>query len=185
MITLIDNEDSFVYTLARYVELCGFEYEVIRYNVFTKLPAKTKALIISPGPKAPKDMSETNNIISKYAPKLPILGVCLGHQCIGHVFGARIFKSSPMHGKTSLVHFTPEETLFSDIPNPADFARYHSLSVTDIENTDLIRIAWDDYGLIMGLKHKQYPCYGIQFHPESVLSVHGKTLIQNFLNKAL
>ena len=183
MILLIDNEDSFVHTLERYVTLAGHDCNVVRNNELKDLPSHIYGLIISPGPKAPKDVPETNRIISEYASKLPILGVCLGHQCIGHVFGASIIKTPPVHGKTSAIDFDERSSLFKNIPQGSEFTRYHSLSVTGLENSNLKQIASTKDGIVMGIKHKEYECYGVQFHPESILSQHGQTLIENFLSK--
>lgn len=182
MITLIDNQDSFVYTLARYIELCGMPSTVLRSDDFMSLPDGTLGILISPGPMSPHEMPVTNAIIKRFASKMPILGVCLGHQCIGHVFGARIYKSVPVHGKTSEIYHD-NDTLFANIPSPTHFTRYHSLSVKDLEGTELRQTAWTEDGVVMGLKHKDFDCYGVQFHPESVLSEHGLTLIKNFLSK--
>lgn len=183
-ILLIDNEDSFVYTLARYVELCGHQAKVIRANDFHELPDNTKGIIISPGPMAPKNIPITNQIIHDCAPILPLLGVCLGHQCIGHVYGAQVYKSAPVHGKTSDIYHDGED-LFKNIPSPCAFSRYHSLSICNLEHTALDEIARTQDGLTMAIKHKDYDCYGVQFHPESVLSEYGLTLIENFLSKCI
>ena len=136
MIYLIDNEDSFVYTLARYVRLCGHPSKVIRCDQIKSIPTEVKGLIISPGPCAPKDTPQTNAIIKKHAPHIPILGVCLGHQCIGHVFGCNIIKTPPVHGETSVITHN-NNSLFSNIPNGSEFTRYHSLAIEHTNGTPI------------------------------------------------
>ena len=183
MIVVIDHEDSFVHTLARYVGLCGKERMVIRHNeidVAGIAALNPEAIILSPGPCGPEQTDVTIPLIRALGPSTPILGVCLGHQAIGAAFGATIERCPPCHGKTSLIHHDGH-VLFNGLPNPFAAARYHSLHVTGLENTELTVIARNDEGLVMGLAHRRYPVYGVQFHPESCLTENGLRIIENFL----
>ncbi len=188
MIVVIDNYDSFVHNLARYVRLTGKETEVIRNDaasiehIFRMNP---EALIISPGPCAPKEAGISESLIKEAPIDMPILGVCLGHQAIGEVFGAKVTQAkNPMHGRPSLIHHTGD-LLFQNIPNTFKAGRYHSLAITNLENAPLDIIAYTDDGEVMAIKHKSRPIYGVQFHPESVLTENGQTLINNFIGAIL
>ena len=144
---------------------------------------KPSAIIISPGPGSPYDAGISLNIIELLASNIPILGVCLGHQSIGHLFGGKIVRASlPVHGKTSLIYHDSKD-LFATVANPLVATRYHSLIIDDqLLDQNLIITAWTDQGIIMGCKHKQYPLvHGIQFHPESLWTIEGKTILNNFL----
>lgn len=184
MIVVIDNYDSFVHNLARYVRLTGKETEVIRNDsasIEYILGTKPEALIISPGPCTPKEAGISEGLIREAPLDMPILGVCLGHQAIGEVSGAKVTHAkNPMHGRSSLVHHT-RSCLFQNVPNPFRAGRYHSLAITNLENTSLEILAYTDDGEVMAVKHKTRPVYGVQFHPESVLTEHGQTLINNFI----
>lgn len=187
MIVLIDNYDSFVYNLARYVKELGHECTVVRNDQITaeeiiKLYAPTH-IIISPGPCTPKESGVSLGVIEKLGQHLPILGVCLGHQAIGHVFGAAIIRAErPMHGKASLIWHT-QTGLFENLENPLSVARYHSLIVAENNFPDVLSIdARSVEGEVMALHHKYLPIYGVQFHPESILTEGGYALLKRFLD---
>jgi para-aminobenzoate synthetase component II len=182
MILIVDNYDSFVYNIARYLEELGQQVLVKRNDAVGEADLKAKAIVISPGPCTPHEAGESLEIVRKFSGKLPILGVCLGHQCIGEVFGGKVGRAKrPMHGDSSdIVHNGRD--IFRGIPNHFSAGRYHSLIVeTDLENPELEITARSDDGEIMGLKHRQHPTYGVQFHPESILTEHGYSLLKNFL----
>jgi len=186
MILLIDNYDSFVYNLARYVGLVGRERTVARNDAITinDIAADPPdAIILSPGPCTPAEAGICNDIVRHFHNRIPILGICLGHQCIGEVFGGQVVRAPrPCHGKTSLIQHTAD-TLFMGLPNPILGARYHSLIVQIAADVplDIIARTEDDDDIIMGVKHKTSPVYGLQFHPESVLTEYGLDLIRNFM----
>jgi len=189
MILLIDNYDSFVYNLARYVGELGFERCVKRNDAMTLEEIKALApshIIVSPGPKAPEQAGISMAVIREFAGRIPILGVCLGHQAIGQVFGGVVTRAKrPLHGKASLIRHD-RKNLFRNLPNPLSVARYHSLIVSD-ENfpSELNVTARCDGGEIMALEHRDYPVFGVQFHPESVLTEGGYDLLKNFLTVVL
>ena len=184
MYLLIDNYDSFTYNLHHYFEEQGIKVLVKRNDKITIKEIKKlnpEKIIISPGPKDPSDCGISCDVIKTFMKKIPILGVCLGHQCIGYVFGSEIVQSRKlMHGKTSLIYHSNSD-LFKDIPSPFSVARYHSLIVKSIRGP-LTVTAKTKEGIIMGLKHKTYPLWGIQFHPESFMTKYGKRIIKNFIN---
>jgi anthranilate synthase/aminodeoxychorismate synthase-like glutamine amidotransferase len=188
MILLIDNYDSFVHNLARYVGILGRERKVVR-NDALDLEELTlhppEAIIISPGPCAPEQAGLSNDVIRQLGNRIPILGVCLGHQCIGEVYGGQTIRAPyPMHGKTSMVEHN-NDGLFLGLPNPLRAARYHSLIANIPADTDLLVTAQtEDDRIIMSFEHKEHPVYGIQFHPESCLTDHGIDIIRNFLRLA-
>lgn len=187
MFLIIDNYDSFVYTLARYVGLCGFERKVIRNDAVSLQDIQSlnpTGIIISPGPCAPKDAGLSNQIIREFSGKTPVFGVCLGHQCIGEVFGGCIERSAPVHGRTSKILHDGSGVL-AGLPQNFPATRYHSLIVEEIENSDLIKTAWLADGTLMGLRHKSHPTYGVQFHPEAVLTQNGLQIIRNFIDLSL
>ncbi len=186
MILLIDNYDSFVYNLARYVGELGFSRKVIRNDELTlsEISALNPShIIISPGPCTPDQAGISLDLIKQFGESIPILGVCLGHQAIGQAYGGKVVRAkNPMHGKSShIIH--DEKILFEGIENPLRVARYHSLIVSDEEDLpkDLCVTARCDKGEIMALSHRKFPVFGVQFHPESVLTVRGYALLQNFL----
>ena len=185
MLLMIDNYDSFTYNLVQYFGELGEEIEVFR-NDKISIPEIEKldpeVLVISPGPGTPQDAGISLDVIRHFTGKIPLLGVCLGHQCIGESFGGRII-SAPrlMHGKTSEIHHTGNE-LFKDLPNPFEATRYHSLIIENESLPDCLEInAWTDEQEIMGVRHKTQPLFGVQFHPESILTKEGKVLLNNFL----
>ena len=185
MIVVIDNYDSFVYTLAGYVHRLGHEVTVVRNDAIDIQAVQDLnpiGIILSPGPCTPNESGICLDIVRKYHKKMPIFGVCLGHQVIGQVFGAKVVQSpNPMHGKTSTITHTATGILHR-ISTPTVVARYHSLIVTAVP-TDILDItATTTQGTVMAIHHKQYPCYGVQFHPESVLTQHGMAMVQNFLD---
>ncbi|KQT46231.1 anthranilate synthase [Aureimonas sp. Leaf454] len=189
MILVVDNYDSFVFNVARYIERAGSATEV-RRNDELDLDAieamAPSAIVISPGPKAPRDAGISRAAVAHFSGRVPILGVCLGHQVIGEVFGGAVTRARrPLHGRASTVRHE-ESGLFSQVPNPMQAGRYHSLIVE--ETADMARHllvdARSEEGEVMGLRHRTHPTYGIQFHPESVLTPHGLTLFRTFLELA-
>ncbi len=186
MILIIDNYDSFVYNLAQYLGELGWEPQVYRNDAINlgKIQALNPShIVISPGPKAPPDSGISNDVILNFGGKIPILGVCLGHQCIGHVYGGVVDKALvPVHGKTSLIHHDGE-TIYRGVSNPFTAARYHSLVIRKDNVPPCLAItAWTDEGEIMGVRHKDYVVEGIQVHPESILTPSGHDLLGNFLS---
>ena len=185
MIAVIDNYDSFTYNLVQYLGTLGAEIEVYRNDAIAVDELARHALegvVISPGPGQPKDAGITEDTIRRFSGKLPVLGVCLGHQALGEVFGGKVVRAPRlMHGKTSpILH--KGRGLFAGLDNPFEATRYHSLIVERESLPDVLEIvAWTPEGEIMGLKHQQHETWGVQFHPESVLTVSGLKLIENFL----
>mgnify|MGYP000462779975 CR=1 FL=1 len=185
MILVIDNYDSFVYNLVQYLEELGKKTEVYRNDKISLGEIEEKrpeGIVISPGPGRPENAGISNKIIEYFASRIPILGVCLGHQCIGQVFGAKIIRAKNlMHGKTSLIHHYGKD-IYQGIENPFLATRYHSLIIKNNTLPDcLIKTAWTKKEEIMGIRHKEYPVFGMQFHPESILTKMGKKLLKNFL----
>ncbi|MGE5552112.1 MAG: anthranilate synthase component II [Bacteroidota bacterium] len=184
MIVLIDNYDSFVYNLAQYLGELGAEVEVYRNDALTLAAIEDKKpshLIISPGPGGPGDAGISLSAIRRFAGCFPILGVCLGHQCIGEAFGGRVVRYQPTHGKTSLIHHDGDG-IFTGLPNPLRATRYHSLVVEAETLPDELKVtATTEPGSIMGLAHRAKPVFGVQFHPESILTEGGHRLLRNFL----
>ena len=189
MILVIDNYDSFTYNLVQRLgeidaslDIRVFRNDQIEIESIKKLaPAK---IIISPGPCTPKEAGISNEVLKTFASQLPILGVCLGHQCIGHVFGGEVIRNSRiMHGKISPIHHD-NKGVFKGLSNPFDATRYHSLVIKKetFTNPDFEVSAWTAEGEIMGVRHKSWELHGVQFHPESFLSIEGPKLLQNFLN---
>ena len=185
MILVIDNYDSFVYNLAQYLGELGWEPVVFRNDAITirqieKL--KPSHIVISPGPCTPLEAGISNDIVRYFGGMIPILGVCLGHQCIGYVYGAQIVHAPiPTHGKTSLIYHDGR-TIYKDLPSPFEGGRYHSL-VVDWKNRsqELEATAVTDDGVIMGIRHRKYVVEGVQFHPESIMTDVGHTVLANFL----
>jgi anthranilate synthase/aminodeoxychorismate synthase-like glutamine amidotransferase len=185
MILLIDNYDSFVFNLARYVEELGVETRVVRNDAITVEEIehlRPQGIILSPGPCGPAESGVCLDLIAQLGPSIPILGVCLGHQAIAYAFGAKVVESGrPVHGHASLVTHTGRG-LFAGLPNPLQVARYHSLVATpESLPADLEMTAWTEDGVVMALAHRTWPLQAVQFHPESVLTVGGHQLLANFL----
>ena len=189
MILVIDNYDSFTYNLVQYVGELGEKVSIYRNDKITLDEIKKispDAIIISPGPGRPDAAGISKDVIREFSGKVPILGVCLGHQCIAEVFGASIVRSNTiMHGKVSDIYHD-NEGIFEGLTCPFVATRYHSLVVAPDTLKDPIElIAWTDANEVMGLRHKNMPVYGVQFHPESILTVEGKKLIENFIKGKL
>lgn len=186
MILVIDNYDSFVYNLAQYLGELGWEPVVFRNDRITVDKARSlhpSHIVISPGPGTPLDAGISNDIIASLAGEIPVLGVCLGHQCIGHVYGGRVDKGrEPVHGKPSLV-WHDGKTIYHGVSNPFTAGRYHSLVVRDEAFPSCLEVsARTEDDEIMGIRHRYLTVEGIQVHPESILTADGHTLLHNFLN---
>ena len=187
MLLMIDNYDSFTYNLYQYLCELGAEVEVVRNDKISLEEIQDmspEGIIISPGPSTPLEAGISNDVIRQFGPNTPTLGVCLGHQCIGHVYGAKVDQAGEIrHGKTSMVSHNGAGVLVG-LPNPFQAIRYHSLVVFPETMPDTLEVtAQTENGLVMGLRHKDYPIEGVQFHPESILTPDGKHLLQNFLDK--
>ena len=185
MIAVIDNYDSFTYNLVQYLGELGAELEVFRNDAVTveELDALAPThIVISPGPGTPDDAGISKDVIRQLGPRLPILGVCLGHQCIGEAFGGRVVRApEPVHGKTSMIHHNGAGIL-RGLPTPFEAIRYHSLIVERATLPAALEITAETAdGLIMGLRHREYPTFGVQFHPESILTRVGKDILRAFL----
>ncbi len=185
MILVIDNYDSFTYNLVQYMEELGEEVEVHRNDRITPdeiTARRPEAIVISPGPGIPDRAGVTLETVRVFSGRLPILGVCLGHQAIARAFGGHIVRAPTlMHGKTSRIRHD-RRTLFRGLPNPFEATRYHSLAVDPHRVPDDLEIsATAEDGVIMGLRHRRHPTEGVQFHPESILTTEGKSLLRNFL----
>jgi anthranilate synthase/aminodeoxychorismate synthase-like glutamine amidotransferase len=188
MIVLIDNYDSFTYNLVQRlgeldpnVQLCVFRNDQVTLDQIAEL--KPTHLIVSPGPCTPKEAGISNEAIRRFAPTVPTLGVCLGHQCIGHVFGGEVVRNYRiMHGKTSPIHHDGQG-VFAGLSNPFEATRYHSLVIRreSFTNPDFGIAAWTEEGEIMGVRHRTWPLHGVQFHPESFLTAEGPRLLKNFV----
>ncbi len=185
MLVVIDNYDSFTYNLVQYLGELGAEPCVFRNDRVTLdelRVLKPTHIVISPGPGIPAEGGISNAVISEFYRSTPILGVCLGHQCIGEVFGGTVTRAPRvMHGKTSRI-FHQGAGLYVGLPNPFEAGRYHSLIVNEPLPTELRVTASTDAGEVMGMQHRKFPLFGVQFHPESILTPHGKQLLSNFLN---
>lgn len=186
MILLIDNYDSFVYNLSRYVKELGEVPRVVRHDAASveEIAALDPShIIISPGPCSPNEAGISTDVVCALGDRIPILGVCLGHQCIGQAYGGQIVRAAaPMHGKTSRIHHSGRG-IFSHLPNPFVATRYHSLVIAPESLPDCLTVtARTDDGQIMAVQHVTHPVYGVQFHPESVLTEHGYRLIDHFLH---
>jgi anthranilate synthase/aminodeoxychorismate synthase-like glutamine amidotransferase len=187
MLLLIDNYDSFTYNLFQYLCELGQDVKVVRndkitIDAITKLAPKR--IVISPGPGTPLDAGISIDAIRHFGPRIPILGVCLGHQCIGYAYGATVAGAGEiMHGKSSLIKHDGKG-VFAGLPNPFKAIRYHSLAVMRDALPDCLEVtAETDGGIIMGLRHRKYPTEGVQFHPESIMTDVGKDLLRNFLTR--
>ena len=185
MLLMIDNYDSFTYNLVQYLGELGQELKVYRNNKITiaEIEAmKPERIVISPGPCTPKEAGISIDVIRHFAGKVPVLGVCLGHQAMGEAFGGDVIRAPYlMHGKTSMIHHDGK-TIFAGLPNPFEATRYHSLIIKRETLPPALEIsAWTEDGIIMGVRHKQFKVEGVQFHPESILTGAGKDLLRNFL----
>lgn len=186
MILVIDNYDSFTYNLVQYLGELGAGLLVHRNDKISvseiECLKNLDKIVISPGPGMPKDAGISNELIKRLSGKIPILGVCLGHQCIAEVFGAKIVRAKNiMHGKTSVIHHDGK-TIFQGVKNPFEATRYHSLIVKNDTVPEALEVtARTDADEIMSLRHKKHPTWGVQFHPESILTAEGKKLLGNFL----
>jgi para-aminobenzoate synthetase component 2 len=186
MIVVIDNYDSFTYNLVQYLGILGAEMKVLRNDETTveEVEAlKPERILISPGPCSPREAGLSCTFVEHFSTRIPVFGVCLGHQCIGDVFGGKVVRAERlMHGKTSDMKHD-NTSVFKGMPNPFKGTRYHSLIVERESLPDCLRItAETEEGEIMGLQHKDLPVHGVQFHPESVLTQDGMTMMQNFLD---
>ncbi|HOX02239.1 MAG TPA: aminodeoxychorismate/anthranilate synthase component II [Candidatus Paceibacterota bacterium] len=185
MLLVIDNYDSFTYNLVQYLGEMGVELAVHRNDRITLDGVEAMSpdrILISPGPCAPRQAGLSNEIIRVFGPRIPLLGVCLGHQCIGHVYGGEVIQNyRMMHGKTSPIRHQGRE-LFAGMPNPFLATRYHSLVVRRETMPDCLEITADtEEGEVMGLRHRTHPVWGVQFHPESILTEKGRMILENFL----
>ena len=185
MLLILDNYDSFTYNLVQYFGELGVEMKIFRNDALTVEEVKKLApekICISPGPCSPNEAGISLDLIREMGPSTPILGVCLGHQSIGQVYGGDVVRADRlMHGKTSPIHHN-SSSVFKGLPDPFEATRYHSLIVKRETFPDCLEItAWTAEQEIMGLRHKQYPLHGVQFHPESILTEHGKQILETFL----
>jgi anthranilate synthase component 2 len=187
MLLMIDNYDSFTYNIVQYFGELGEDVRTVRNDEITLNDINTlkpDRICISPGPKSPVDAGVSVDVLTQFAGKMPILGVCLGHQAIGAAFGGKVVRAKQvMHGKTSLIAHTGEG-VFKGLPSPFTVIRYHSLAIERASLPDCLEVtAWTDDGEIMGVRHKEFDIEGVQFHPESILSEHGHALLKNFLER--
>jgi len=185
MLLMIDNYDSFTYNLVQYLGELGQDLQVFRNNKITIAEIEKMAperIVISPGPCTPTEAGISIDVIKHFAGKVPILGVCLGHQSIGEAFGGDVIRAPYlMHGKTSMIHHDGR-TVFAGLPNPFEATRYHSLIIKRETMPAVLEVsAWTDDGVVMGVRHKRLKVEGVQFHPESILTNAGKDLLRNFL----
>jgi anthranilate synthase/aminodeoxychorismate synthase-like glutamine amidotransferase len=186
MILVIDNYDSFTFNLVQYLGELGAEMRVFRNDEITVEQAvelNPEKVLVSPGPCTPKEAGVSCDMIRAFGPRLPVLGVCLGHQAVGDVYGGNIVRADRlMHGKTSPIHHEGK-SMFKGLPSPFDATRYHSLLIERASLPDCLEItAWTGEDEIMGVMHREHPVHGVQFHPESILTAEGKRLLQNFLD---
>ncbi|HEY1043618.1 MAG TPA: aminodeoxychorismate/anthranilate synthase component II [Telluria sp.] len=187
MLLMIDNYDSFTYNIVQYFGELGEEVVTVRNDQLTIADIEAMQpdrICISPGPKSPEDAGISIEVLQHFKGKIPILGVCLGHQAIGAAFGGKVIRAKQvMHGKTSPVAHTGVG-VFRGLPSPFTVIRYHSLAIERTSLPDCLEVtAWTDDGEIMGVRHKEYDIEGVQFHPESILSEHGHALLKNFLQR--
>jgi anthranilate synthase component 2 len=187
VILVIDNYDSFTYNLVQLIGELGAEPETFRNDAITPAGIRARAprgIIISPGPGTPEDAGISMSVIRELGGEIPILGVCLGHQALGAALGGRVGRAVPLHGKSSAVRHDGSE-LFAGVANPFRAGRYHSLVVHgEGLPTELAVTAWTEDGIVMGLRHRTHPTFGVQFHPESILTQDGRVLLANFLRIA-
>ncbi len=188
MILMIDNYDSFTYNLVHYLSELGEEVSVARNDKISLEDVgrmSPEIIVISPGPCTPKEAGVSVDVIKEFAGRTPILGVCLGHQSMGYAYGADIVRAGRLlHGKTSPIKHDGR-TIYKDVPNPFEATRYHSLLIEKDSLPDVFEVsAWTDEGEIMGIRHKEHLMEGVQYHPESILTRHGKDILRNFINLA-
>ena len=186
MILILDNYDSFTYNIYQYLSELGANALVVRndqVSIDDLREMKPEKIVVSPGPRTPDKAGISNEVIRYFGSHIPTLGVCLGHQCVGHAYGGTVASAGEiMHGKTSLVHHDGKG-VFDGIPSPFEAIRYHSLSIHRDGFPDELEIsAWTEDGVIMGVRHKTHPVEGIQFHPESIMTKYGKDILNNFIN---
>jgi len=189
MLLLIDNYDSFTYNLFQYLSEMGEDVWVARNDKVNLKEIEMKSpqrIAISPGPGTPERAGISNEVIHNFGSRIPILGVCLGHQCVGYSYGAEVNRAGEIkHGKSSLIYHDGKG-LFVGLPNPFSAIRYHSLAVMRDDLPDCLKVsAWTSNGMIMGLRHRQFPVEGVQFHPESIMTQVGKDLLKNFLKQGI
>jgi anthranilate synthase/aminodeoxychorismate synthase-like glutamine amidotransferase len=189
MLLILDNYDSFTYNLVQRLGEIDPRLDVRVFrndelDVDRVAALKPDRIIISPGPCTPREAGISNDIIAAFAPRVPMLGVCLGHQCIGHTLGAEVVRADHiMHGKTSMIHHDGKG-LYAGLPNPFEATRYHSLVIRPGTLPPALKVvAWTDQDEIMGVRHDSWPLEGVQYHPESFLTTHGTDLLRNFLNR--
>jgi len=187
MLLMIDNYDSFTYNIVQYFGELGEDVRTVRNDEISLeqiVDMNPDRICISPGPKSPKDAGVSVDVLKEFKGKLPILGVCLGHQAIGEAFGGKIIRAKQvMHGKTSKIAHTGEG-VFKGLPSPFTVIRYHSLAIERASLPACLEVtAWTDDGEIMGVRHKEFDIEGVQFHPESILSEHGHAMLKNFLER--
>ena len=185
MVLVLDNYDSFTYNLVQYLGEMDVEMQVHRNDQISLdeiRNLKPERILVSPGPCSPRESGLSNDVIRTFGPEIPTFGVCLGHQCIGHTFGAEVVVNyRMMHGKTSPIHHNNQD-LFREMPNPFAATRYHSLVIKRDTIPECLEItAETDEGEIMGVRHKTFPIWGVQFHPESILTENGRVIMRNFL----
>jgi anthranilate synthase/aminodeoxychorismate synthase-like glutamine amidotransferase len=187
VLLLIDNYDSFTYNLFQYLSELGEEVWVARNDRVSLAEIRARSperIVISPGPGTPEEAGISNDVIRRFGSRTPILGVCLGHQCIGYAYGAKVSRAGEiMHGKSSLIHHDGKG-IFAGLTSPFPAIRYHSLAVMPDGLPDCLEVsARTENGIIMGLRHREFPVEGVQFHPESIMTGVGKDLLRNFLNR--
>jgi anthranilate synthase/aminodeoxychorismate synthase-like glutamine amidotransferase len=185
-VLIVDNYDSFTFNLYQYIGELGARPTVVRNDALSAdeaLGRNAERIVVSPGPCTPSEAGISVELIRKAAGRVPVLGVCLGHQSLGQAFGGKVVRAATlMHGKTSEIHHDGK-TLFAGVASPFTATRYHSLIVERASLPDCLEVsAWTDDGVVMGLRHKQFPIEGVQFHPESILTAAGKQLLRNFLS---
>ena len=186
MILVIDNYDSFTYNLVQFLGEMGADLQVIRNDQTTLADIQAMQpthIVVSPGPGTPDDGGVSLDVIKQLGATTPILGVCLGHQCIGQAYGGVVHRAAQlMHGKISMIYHN-DDGIFAGLPNPFEATRYHSLVVEEMTLPEVLQVtAHTEEGVIMGLRHREYPVYGVQFHPESILTTYGPKLLRNFLD---
>ena len=187
MLLMIDNYDSFTYNLVQYLGELGQQVKVVRNDELTVDAIEALAperIVVSPGPCTPNEAGVSLELIGRFAGRVPILGVCLGHQAIGQAFGGKIVHAKTlMHGKVSRIHHAGKG-VFAGLPSPYDATRYHSLAIERASCPDALEVtAWTEDGEIMGVRHRSLPVEGVQFHPESILTEHGHALLRNFISR--